>query len=56
MIMKLMNDSCHSEQETEHRQPACAPRGYSTRGSSRSAEYNPAGRTDCKSVFRAGVA
>jgi hypothetical protein len=56
MIMKLMNDSYHSERGREDRQPACAPRGYPIRGSSRSAEYNSARRTDCKCVFHVGVA
>jgi len=54
--MKLMNDSCHSERGTEHRQPACMPRECPVSRGSRSVEYNSAGRTDCKSVFRAGVA
>jgi len=54
--MKLMNDSGHSERGTEHRRPACVPRECPVSRCSRSAEYNSAGRTDCESVFRAGVA
>jgi len=54
--MKSMNNSRHSERGAEHRQPACAPRRYSIRGSYISAECNSAGRTDCKFVFRARVA
>src|SRR6266404_7890124 len=37
---------------TEHRLSACAASGYLIRCFDVSAEYNSAGRTDCKSVFR----